>query len=340
MTAVAVAVSLAVLTPQPIAAPELLVGVAYSAPASIPDAVVTSDLRDMRRAGYNILFVEDPASRDRLGEAAIAERIQIIDGIPPESVRIKVGSGVQAVSEARIAFWEAIATGTRNAVFEAPGKRLTQELRALGETAGIITRNQALFMPMRPRTAGVSSIEGGGGAPVDVKLMESRDALVIVALNRATAPRKVTITFNPDIPEAIWQNMESGTSIDFVMSQKGPVFDHTFGPRDALVLMTRKRFRLQPVANRDTDCETTELHREGVTEGNASAVSVTRTYEARFSTSATLSRRRDRDRRADRVLRAAPRARSAPNAAVRAAGCETAVSAASSAIAARERRTF
>ena len=249
MTAIAIAVSLAVLSPQPVAAPELLVGVAYSAPASIPDAVVMSDLRDMRRAGYNILFVEDPASRDRLGEAAIAERIQIIDGIPPESVRIRVGSGVQAVSDARIVFWEAIATGTRNAVFEAPGKRLTQELRALGETAGIITRNQALFMPMRPRAAGVSSIEGGAGAPVDVKLMESSDALVIIGLNRAPTPRKVTITFNPDIPEAIWQNMESGTSIDFVMSEKGPVFEHIFGPRDALVLMTRKRFRLQPVAN-------------------------------------------------------------------------------------------
>ena len=41
-----------------------------------------------------------------------------------------------------------------------------EELRALGETAGIITRNQALFMPMRPRAAGVSSIEGGAGAPV------------------------------------------------------------------------------------------------------------------------------------------------------------------------------
>jgi hypothetical protein len=73
--------------------------------------------------------------------------------------------------------------------------------------------------------------------------MESRDAIVIIATNRASVPRKVTITFNPDIPEAIWQNMESGTSIDFVMGSKGPVFEHTFAARDALVLMIRKRFR-------------------------------------------------------------------------------------------------
>ena len=243
MAAIAIAVLTAVLAPQPLAAPELLIGVAYSAPATVPDAVVTSDLREMRRAGYNIVFVEDPRSRDRLGEAAIAERIPIIDAVPDESVRVKVGSGPVAVAEARLAFWDAIAGGTRSVVFEAAGRRFTQELRALGESAGIITRNQALFMPMRPRASGVRSIEGEGAGVVDVKMMESRDALMIIAISRAPLPRAVTITFLPEIPEAIWQNMESGTSIDFVMGKAGPVFDHTFAPRDALVLMIRKRFR-------------------------------------------------------------------------------------------------
>lgn len=243
MTAIVLAVVAAALALQPLAAPELLIGVAYSAPASVPDALLTADMRAMRRAGYNIVFVEDPGSRDRLGPAAVAERIPIIDAVPQDAVRIKVGTGVPGVSEARLAFWDAIATGTRSVVFEAPGRRFTQELRVLGESAGIITRNQALFMPMRPRASGVRSIEGEGGAPIDVKLMESADVLMIIALNRATAPRKTTITFTPDIPEAIWQNMESGTSIDFVMGKSGPVFEHTFAPRDALVLMIRKRFR-------------------------------------------------------------------------------------------------
>lgn len=238
-----IAVSLAVVAAQPIAAPELLVGVAYSAPPGVPDPVVISDLRAIRRAGYNILFVEDPASRDRLGEAAIAERIAIIDGVPPESVRIAVGAGSPAISAARLAFWRAIAAGARSAVFEAPGRRLTQELRVLGETAGIVTRNQALFMPMRPRATGVRSVDEDGSRSVEVKLMESRDALLIIALNQAPVPKKATITFEPDIPEAIWQNMESGTSIDFVAGTNGPVFEHTFAQRDALVLMIRKRFR-------------------------------------------------------------------------------------------------
>jgi hypothetical protein len=243
MTAMAIAVLVTAFTPQPLAAPELLIGVAYSAPAGVPDSVLASDLGAMRRAGYNIVFVEDPASRDRLGAAAIAERIPIIDAVPDESARITVGSGAQGVSDARLVFWDAIAKGTRSIVFEAPGRRFTQELRALGESAGIVTRNQALFMPMRPRSSGVRSIEGEAGAAVDVKLMESRDALMIIAISRAPAPRTVTITFSPGIPEAIWQNMESGTSIDFVMGKNGPVFEHTFAPRDALVLMIRKRFR-------------------------------------------------------------------------------------------------
>lgn len=243
MTAIVIAVLVARLAPQPLAAPELLVGVAYSAPASVPDVLLVSDMRAMRRAGYNIVFVEDPASRDRLGPAAIAERIPIIDAVPQESARIKVGSGVQAVSEARLALWDAIASGTRNVVFEAPGRRFTQELRALGESAGVITRNQALFMPMRPRTSGVRSIDGEGGAPVEVKLLESRDVLMIIALNRAAVPRKAAIAFSQDIPEAIWQNLESGTSVDFVMGKNGPVLEHIFAPRDALVLMIGKRFR-------------------------------------------------------------------------------------------------
>ena len=243
MPAIAAAILLAVLSSQPLPAPELLIGVAYAAPPAVPDAVITADLRAMRRAGYNIVFVEDPRSRDRLGQAAIAERIPVIDAIPDDALRVRVGSGVQAVAEARLAFWEAVVKGTRSVVFEAFDRRFTQELLVLGESAGIITRNQALFMPMRPRAGGVRSIDGGGGAPVEVKLLESPDALIIIALNRAGATRSVTITFDPQIPEAIWQNMESGTSIDFVMGKNGPIFEHTFAPRDALVLMTRKRFR-------------------------------------------------------------------------------------------------
>ena len=56
----------------------------------------------------------------------------------------RLGTGVPGVSEARLAFWDAIATGTRSVVFEAPGRRFTQELRVLGESAGIITRTELI----------------------------------------------------------------------------------------------------------------------------------------------------------------------------------------------------
>jgi hypothetical protein len=243
MTAFGLAVCLGMAALPQAAVPELLIGVAYVAPPSLPDAVAAADFRAIRQAGYNIVVVEDPKSRDRLSDVSLAERLPIIDGVPAETVRIKVGSGTSAVIEARLSFWQAILGGARNVVLEAPGRRWTQELRALGETVGIVSRNQALFMPMRPRRGGVKSIDGDGGAPIDVKLMESPDALLIVGINHAPDPRKAVITFEPDIPEAMWQNMESGTSIDFVMSQGGPVFEHTFSPRDALVLMIRKRFR-------------------------------------------------------------------------------------------------
>jgi hypothetical protein len=239
----AAALACASAVQQPVVPSEFLVGLVYAAPPALPDAVVASDLTTLRRGGFNLLIVSDAASRDRLREAATAEQLTMRADAPPGEVRINVGSGVPAVADARLAFWQAITRGARVLVFSAPGSRVTQEIRALGETAGIVTRNQALFVPLRSRAAGVRSITGDGGAPVEVKFLESNEALVIVGMNHAAAPRRVTIAFDPDVPEAIWQNMESGTSVDFVMGKEGPVLEHTFAPRDALVLMVRKRYR-------------------------------------------------------------------------------------------------
>ena len=50
MTAIVIAVLAALPAPQPLAAPELLIGVAYSAPASVPDVLLVSDMRAMRCA--------------------------------------------------------------------------------------------------------------------------------------------------------------------------------------------------------------------------------------------------------------------------------------------------
>jgi len=53
----------------------------------------------------------------------------------------------------------------------------------------------------------------------------------------------VTFRFGPDVPEAIWQNMETGAAVNFVQGPDGPSYVHTFGARDAMVLVRGKRLR-------------------------------------------------------------------------------------------------
>ena len=85
-------------------------------------------------------------------------------------------------------------------------------------------------------------IEGASG-PVETRFLESSDVLLLIGLNHADTPQRVTLTFTPDTQEAIWQNMETGAAINFVAGPEGPTYTYTFGPRDALVLMIRKSVR-------------------------------------------------------------------------------------------------
>jgi hypothetical protein len=182
--------------------------------------------------------------------AYLAKRLSLRPGIlrvvqhsaafesPPAKITVMPG----AAPTARLTMWSQVARGARAIGFAGADTPLSPDVFALGETGGVITRNQALFAPLSPRERGVTSISGGGGGPrVEVRLLESSEALMIVGLNYAPAPRKVTISFSPDIPEAIWQNLETGTAVSFVMGKTGPFLEYTFGPRDALVLMIRKR---------------------------------------------------------------------------------------------------
>jgi hypothetical protein len=158
---------------------------------------------------------------------------------------IRVGSGGKTPVEARLELWAALARGARRVMFMDTGGGVGPAVLSLGETAGTVTRNQALFGPLRPRDGGVRSVTGASGAPVDVKLLESADALMILAMNYSPALQTVTIHFGADMPEAIWQNMETGAAVHFVMGPGGPFLEHTFSPRDAMVLMIRKKLRLE-----------------------------------------------------------------------------------------------
>ena len=61
------------------------------------------------------------------------------------------------------------------------------------------------------------------GAPglVEARFLESSGAMLLIAINHADTPQKVTFAFGPDVPEAIWQNMESGAAVNFVQSRPG-----------------------------------------------------------------------------------------------------------------------
>lgn len=93
--------------------------------------------------------------------------------------------------------------------------------------------------------AGVSPevrIDGAAGS-VEARFIESSDALVLIAINHAETPQKVTMAFTPDTQEAVWQNIETGAAVNFVAGPNGPTYTHAFAPRDVLVLTIRKKLR-------------------------------------------------------------------------------------------------
>ena len=182
------------------------------------------------------------AVRTRIARVPGVQAITVVrDG--PDQGPIRVGSGGMGLTQARLSFWEAISRRQFEISFAATAGGFTADLLSVGETAGVVTRNEALFAPLQPRAAGVAGITGAGGAPIEVRLLESPQALMIIAVNRAASPRTARIQFAQDIPEAIWQNLETGAAVNFVMGNTGPYLEHSFAAHDALVLMIRKTLR-------------------------------------------------------------------------------------------------
>ena len=125
---------------------------------------------------------------------------------------------------------------------------LQQNSAALAEAAAFaetITRNMALYAPLRPvDPTGPRAIALSEGQDhVEARWLESPEALLLVAVNRGSDSRQATFTFPPEVPEAVWQNMLSGGSVNFVAGRSGPFYEHTFPAHDVLVLMIRKRWK-------------------------------------------------------------------------------------------------
>jgi beta-galactosidase GanA len=109
-----------------------------------------------------------------------------------------------------------------------------EKMRATGELLQRLVADAGVDPDVR--------IDGAPGL-VEARFLESADALVLIAINHAETAQTVTLRFAADVPEAIWQNMETGASVNFVQGPSGPTYKHTFTPRDVMVLVRGKRLR-------------------------------------------------------------------------------------------------
>jgi hypothetical protein len=225
--------------PRP-AEPWIAISVRY--PASAPVEQMRRDFMALKTAGFNAVAPDTLVNLDRLTAVASETGLRVMKDPAPSGSSVTIGGSQSSPAQARVALWSAIASGSRTFELVDAGGSVSAAVLSLGETVGVVTRNQALFAPLQPRKTapGEIAVDGSG---VAVHILESADAMAIIALNHAREVRKVSITFKPEIPEAIWQNMEDGASVHFVMSSKGPVLEHTFAPQDVLVLAIRKKLR-------------------------------------------------------------------------------------------------
>jgi hypothetical protein len=253
MLAAALAVAVITAAPAPAAAGQLAtdaVGVGVRYEPNPDPARRRTDLENMRRLRFTIVVLgKDTGAATR--ELTAIDRLLAGDlraaAVPAAELGVVPVSSRLAPESVREAAWTQLGFGKRAVIFD-DWQALQENEGALAEAAAFaesLARNPALYAPLRPaRAAGTRAftIEGGQNT-VEANWLESDDALMLIAVNHAAEPREVTLTFNLAVPEAIWQNMLTGGAVNFVAGPNGPFYQRTFGPRDVLVLMIRKRLK-------------------------------------------------------------------------------------------------
>jgi hypothetical protein len=206
-----------------------------------------TDLENMRRLRFTVVLSGEPTQ-------ALAPVDRLIAGDRSSSITIpRSDIGLVPVNERteaesiREAAWTRLATGARAVIFD-DWKALQNNDGALAEAAAFaetLARNPVLYAPLRrvDATGDRAFTIDGGQNTVEAHWLESPDAILLIAINHASEPRDVTITFAPAIPEAIWQNMLTGSAVNFVAGAAGPVYKRTFAAHEVLVLMIRKRWK-------------------------------------------------------------------------------------------------
>jgi hypothetical protein len=142
--------------------------------------------------------------------------------------------------------WLAILRGARGVAFYAGpdlidgAAALTARGRAAAAFAGVVTRNPALFVPLRPVPAAGDRVRVDGSGAIEAGFLESRDAIFLVAVNHDGAAHRATLTFADGTKQEFWQDMETGEMVTLVMRGASPTLTVDFAARDARVLMIRK----------------------------------------------------------------------------------------------------
>ena len=141
------------------------------------------------------------------------------------------GDGAPAMTLSRYGAGRAILIGTfPSAAFEQDPEKM--------RPAGELLQRIVAFAGVAPEVR----IDGAPGL-VESRFLESSGAIVLIGLNHSDTVQKVMFSFAPSVPEAIWQNMETGSQVSFVQGPNGPTYTHTFAARDALVLVRGKRLQ-------------------------------------------------------------------------------------------------
>lgn len=207
------------------------------------DGVIRRDAEYFQKLRFNAIAFRPP-------ERAAPLRVERISNVLGGSVTAAGHSGIELVpvgsaADVRAKAWQALARGAAGIVFD--GWRALQAdadaLAAAAQFADIITRNQALFAPLKPRVVRGDVVIARSAGDIDARFLESPAAMMLIAVNVGDRERTVTMTFGPAMPEAIWQNLESGAAVNFVAGPQGPTYTRTFAPHDVLVLMIKKQWR-------------------------------------------------------------------------------------------------
>jgi hypothetical protein len=224
-------------------------GVRYAAD---PDPARRSiDHDTIGRARFNVVAAPGDAAQQTVTLTRVDRRLP---AAPPQTVVVRAAdlgtiriSATTTAENVRETAWTLFARGSRGVIFD-DWRELQQNAAALAEASAFaqtITSNMALYAPLRHvESTGARAIglKGDQGS-VEAHWLESAEALLLVAVNRGGEPRDVVFTFPPEVPEAVWQNMLSGASVNFVAGPTGPFYEHTMPAHDVLVLMIRKRWK-------------------------------------------------------------------------------------------------